>query len=95
MALYFVICETGNKKIIKRVYHTSEECRDYFDSLVRDIQARPENYRVISRADTELSIEEVGEQGAGSQRKYTCLTGEISDVADLVQESKHDDTNSL
>jgi hypothetical protein len=88
MAHYFVICETGDKKFIKRVYDTIDECRDYFESLHREAQSKAESYQVLSHSDTELTIEEIG---TGSRRKYTCLTGEMDDVVRLIQEPKNED----
>jgi hypothetical protein len=95
MALYFVICETEDKKFINRVYDNSEECRQYFASLIREVQSKPERYHVLRQTDTELTIEELGEKGARVQSKYTCLTGEIADMDGLVQEPKDEDTSSL
>jgi hypothetical protein len=95
MALYFVIRETRDKKFIKLVYDTSDECHHYLASLLRVAQAKPENYRVLSHSDTELTIEETVEQGISSQRKYTVVQGEVTDMANMIQGHPDVDSTSL
>jgi hypothetical protein len=82
MSYFFVVCEIDTRVSVKRVYSTNEECQDYFDSLVDEVHAEPENYRVLSRSATELCIEELGRQenGSNTQRKYTIREGEVADI---------------
>jgi hypothetical protein len=84
MSLYFVICETGDKKFIKHIYDNREECHKYFASLIQEAQAKPEKYRVLSHSNTDLTIEETEEQGISSQRKYLVVDGDVRDVADMI-----------
>ena len=85
MSQHFIICETSEKKFIKRVYDNYDECHQYFTHILKQIETQPENYRVVKQSENELSVEEIGEgANEGSRRTYTIVEGEIADVLNSI-----------
>lgn len=97
MSHHFIVCETSEKKFIKRVYDTEEECHQYFENILKEINLRPGNYHILSQTENELIVEEMGEEGAveGSRRAYTIVEGEIADVMNSLLGQKDEGKQGL
>ena len=96
--LYLIICETQNKKHIKRIFKTSDDCHQYLQKLHDEVtNDAHELYSLISYLDEELIIEELTETefGVNVQRKYSILSGNVDEVLSLMMELIHEKSDTL
>ena len=97
MQLYLVVCEVDQKKHVKRIYKSQEECLHYLDSIFNEIQnSNSENYRIINYDNNELVLGETTDNlpDLKGQRRYSIVSGEITEMltfwADIINGEQGD-----